>query len=223
MKLRTLLSNTRVFIRDIKYNSNSDRSDTLFSDEELITFYNDALYDFDYQTHYNEKGYDIHLYINTKKDKDVYDLPIGVLQVKSLTYDKYPLCQSNYYNEEYPAFTHNINGIPLSYQVNYSTNTIRFSPMIVKDGLVKMRAVVETPVFTLQNLDDEIPLPQKYHESFKYFIAGKCLESADQDAEDINRSVYYFGQWNNFCRKVSIEIIRREYNHITVSNGIYNV
>lgn len=223
MEITTIFEKTRDLLGDKGYNSNDSSSDKFWSDDTLIGHLNMALFDFDFKTNYKQIGYDDVLYqFDTVIGQDLYDLPSDILRVKSITADDRTIYETSYKLGYECAGQPVPNHRPEFYSLNYQDKKIIFSYPVDAVYKIKFRAVVAEDRFTLSSLNTELPLPEKYHEFFKYFIASKCLEFRDADTQSLNDSQYFMGEWNSFCRQVKLEITRRTNNIVCSNNGCYN-
>ena len=221
MKLEQLIYDTRVLVKDKKYNSNSSSSDTFFSDNDIVTYLNNALDDFDTKTGLITSAYTSDLTINVVADEELYTLPSEILHIKSVTQDGRPIREYNFYNE-HPIITH-FYGFSRGYSLDFESGIIRFYPKPVQDSVVKIRATIKTKHYTIDDLEEELPLDVSFHSYFKWYIASKLLLTSDNDAQNFQVSQIYANEWEKFVTMVRRNKINRENSRVYLDGGSYLV
>ena len=237
MNIKSIFDSTRILLNDIKHNTNSSHDDTFFGDQSFMLYLNDAVTEFDCNTSLTKISYEtLDFNVPILSGTSIYDLPENLAVVdtvilvspdnvhRKLAPVPYDVLEgAPLTNDDYGYYiVDTLQGATLAYSLDYMSGKIRLFPIPTSDWTLKLRGRKYIEEFTLNELYSELPYPKKWHSYFQYYIASRCLEIIDGDAQDIKLAQYYKSKFLEGCRMAKNEQMRLENSVVTIDNGTYN-
>ena len=236
MNIKQIFQNARVLVSDEQYNSNLSSSDTFVKDVQLLTFLNDAITEFDFNSGLERFAYeDGSFSISILPDVDLYNLPENIAKIDTIELtngtNTVILNEVAYENliqnrivapyDQYLAT--NLRATPVAYSLDYMDQKIKLFPIPVSEWTLKMRGTYYQTMFAQTDLNKTVPFPVKFHQAFVYYLAYRMTQIIDFDVFDLKVSQYYYAEFNKWTRMAKIEQAKLERQNTLWTNGAYNV
>lgn len=225
MLLQDVIQKSRTLLNDVKRNINAT-SDTIYSDDTLLMFFNEAIVVFQHETLLNSiVREDTEFNINLVKNQDLYSYPDTISQIKMVTLKgdgQIETKLSLMLDEDLPISPSFI-GRPTYYILNYQNGKIKFFPNPDKEYIVKFNGYRDIEEYTIDDLQTQCPFDKKYHMFFVYYICSSVFAQNDSDSDTKAVRNEYLSK-----REYYIQMARRDkarkiinINSIVFDNGGY--